>query len=322
MAGGADSGVTVVRAAFYDARFGTLARICGLADDDHARGKMAKLWNQLLEEEVTSLTRDDVETVLGERAVEGLTRARLGRELEDGRIYLSGADDGKRVKWLGERRQAASDAGRASASGRPRDERGRLMPRRVTSETQQPASEPPAPLESLDQQPANDSPTVTSPPSPSPSPDLQDHTHPSRDRVTALAAETLTAVRQVGAELAQELGVKFMRGNPLAVEGMARAAVAGWLAVGGEAEVRDCVARLIAFRRRRALAERHLRFWVEETWWEASGIARDLGQPMDLAERRARGGDGPGGSSRQPTGAAAGADALEILRRRKQGQPP
>jgi hypothetical protein len=58
-------------------------------------------------------------------------------------------------------------------------------------------------------------------------------------------------------------------------------------------------------------------------------LGGDLAWPGLLSKTVAsvRGRDGPGGdrssrSSRQPTGAAAGADALEILRRRKQGQPP
>jgi hypothetical protein len=122
---------------------------------------------------------------------------------------------------------------------------------------------------------------------------------PSRDRVVALAAEMLTAVRQTGAGLAHELGVTFQRSNPMDVERLATAAVATWVAEGGEAVVRDRIGRLIAFRRARARAERHLRFWVETTWWNADGIAKDLAQPMDQAAARA----GPPGRSRAGGGA-------------------
>lgn len=178
MAGEADSGVTVVRSAFGDLRFDRLAQICDLADGDHARGKMARLWNQCLEEETTILTRDDVETVLGDRAVEGLTRARLGRELEDGRIYMHGTSTGKRVTWLGEARQQASAAGQASAKGRARDEKGRLLPRSVTNEPSATSSENPAAGDFAGPAESSDGPAVASPLTPSSSPSSGDLSHP------------------------------------------------------------------------------------------------------------------------------------------------
>lgn len=90
----------------------------------------------------------------------------------------------------------------------------------------------------------------------------------------------------------------YQHGNPMQVEPLVRYAVAAWLAEGGESLVWERIERLIAFRSTRATTEKHLRFWVETTWWNWDGIGKDLGQPMNLASR---GGDGPGGRSRQPT---------------------
>ena len=320
-----------------------LPRYAGLSRFD-AFGRLIHVWGLAYDQRSSVVRVEDVDDVAEhEGFAAAMVQAEIADRVDDELIRIHGVQE--RIAYLIKQSESGARGG-ARAKDRPRNADGSFSTPPSDSESTPPsdsestppsdsestppsASQAPAPPpdqaptkhvlgEALDGDQANAKPTSGS----SPSPDLPDHTPPSRDRVASLAAEAMTAVRQVAAELAQELGVKFMRGNPMAVEGMARAAVAGWLAVGGEAEVRDCVGRLIAFRSRRALAERHLRFWVEETWWEASGIARDLGQPMDLAERRSRGGDGPGGPSRQPTGAAAGADALEILRRRKQGQSP
>lgn len=153
----------------------------------------------------------------------------------------------------------------------------------------------------------------------------EEHTpraHEPRDRVLALSQEALSHVRRVAGTLAAELGVVFQQGNAIEVEGMALKATAAWMAEGGEELVRSRIRHLVAFRSERARARGDLLFWEETTWWSLGNIAKDLGQPIANARKSALGRDGPGGSSRQPTGAAAGADALEILRRRKQGQSP
>lgn len=119
------SGVTVTPDAMRSARFGTLARVCGLADEDHARGKMLRLWDQCLEEQTYVLPIDDVVSVLGEQAIDGLARARLG-ELVEGGVRIRGTEG--RIEWKGELRGKAAAAGTKRAAGAPRDARGRLLP--------------------------------------------------------------------------------------------------------------------------------------------------------------------------------------------------
>jgi len=119
------SGVTVSCSALSDTRFDALARICGLADADHARGKMLRLWNQCLREQSYVVTVEDAEAMLGANAVDGLTRARLG-EVVDGGIRIRGTKG--RIEWLGERKEQSASAGRARSAGARRDAKGRMLP--------------------------------------------------------------------------------------------------------------------------------------------------------------------------------------------------
>lgn len=146
----------------------------------------------------------------------------------------------------------------------------------------------------------------------------------TRDRVLKLSQEALSHVRRTAGQLAKELGVVFQQGSAMEVEGMAVKAVAMWHADGGETLVRERIRQLVAFRAQRARAKGDLVFWEETIWWSLENIARDLAQPMERASAvSSHGRDGPGGRSRAPsTGSAAGAEALEILQRRKQGNAP
>src|ERR1044071_8597123 len=88
--------------AFSDERFTDLARAAGLADADHARGKMSRLWRQCTIENTYVLPRETIISVLGDRGVEAIICARLGEETEGGiRIRCTRG----RIEWLRKLRQ-------------------------------------------------------------------------------------------------------------------------------------------------------------------------------------------------------------------------
>lgn len=99
--------------AFSDLRFEVLALTCSLADADHARGKMAKIWRQCCQQQTVCLPAAFVVSVLGPNAVEALETAALG-EVIDGGIRIRGARG--RIEWLGRLRKNSRKGGRANAA--------------------------------------------------------------------------------------------------------------------------------------------------------------------------------------------------------------
>lgn len=95
--------------AFGDIRYQRLAAECGLADSDHALGKMARLWRQCTAENSYHLDPADVIAVLGPRAVDGLAVARLG-SLEGEKIRIRGTRG--RIEWLETLRENGRKGGR------------------------------------------------------------------------------------------------------------------------------------------------------------------------------------------------------------------
>jgi hypothetical protein len=71
-------GVKVKAKALSDERFTVLAHVCGLADADHARGKILRLWDLCAATQHYTLSQLHIRAVLGERGVEGLLAAELG----------------------------------------------------------------------------------------------------------------------------------------------------------------------------------------------------------------------------------------------------
>lgn len=101
--------------AFGDDRYEDLATIAGLADADHARGKMARLWRQCTLEGSPVLPIAYVVRVLGSRAVDALVGARLGEKLDETSVRIRGTKG--RIEWL----QKLRDNGRfGRKGGRPR----------------------------------------------------------------------------------------------------------------------------------------------------------------------------------------------------------
>lgn len=101
--------------AFSDVRFEVLAALCQLADSDHARGKVAKLWRQCTAQHTYVLPESVVRSVLGPSGVESLLESQLG-ERSDGGIRLRGTRG--RIEWLKKLRKNAQKGGKARAAKR------------------------------------------------------------------------------------------------------------------------------------------------------------------------------------------------------------
>jgi uncharacterized phage protein (TIGR02220 family) len=100
--------------AFSDRRYDRLARAAGLADADHARGKMAVIWRQCTIEQTHILPADDVTDVLGPNGIVALELARLGERVDTG-VRICGTRG--RIEWLKKLR----DNGKfGKKGGRPR----------------------------------------------------------------------------------------------------------------------------------------------------------------------------------------------------------
>ena len=95
--------------AFGDLRYETLAKEAGLADADHARGKMARLWRQCTAERIYHLSETEVCAVLGPRGVDALIESRLGEQTDRG-IRIRGTRG--RIEWLEKLRKNGKKGGR------------------------------------------------------------------------------------------------------------------------------------------------------------------------------------------------------------------
>lgn len=115
------SSVRIEDDAFSDDRYDDLAERAGLADADHARGKMARLWRQCTIEASYVLSARAVERVLGPGGVQHLVGARLGEIVANG-VRIRGTAG--RVEWR-ERLRENGKFGKLGAEfgakgGRPR----------------------------------------------------------------------------------------------------------------------------------------------------------------------------------------------------------
>lgn len=101
--------------AFSDVRYDVLAKTCQLADADHARGKMAKLWRQCTAQRAYVLPVSLVESVLGGQAVDGLCISGLGEAVAGG-IRICGTKG--RIEWLAKLKKNAAKGGKVKAAKR------------------------------------------------------------------------------------------------------------------------------------------------------------------------------------------------------------
>lgn len=128
--------ITIEELAFGDVRFELLAAAAGLADRDHAAGKLGRLWLICTETQHYTVSLALVRTVLGPGGVDALVAAELG-ELVDAHQpteYVAAASRRApppaspdepvmrlagtigRIEWYGRNRANASAGGRAKAA--------------------------------------------------------------------------------------------------------------------------------------------------------------------------------------------------------------
>lgn len=105
--------VRVEGEALSDERYTRLAKVAGLVDADHARGKMIRLWHQCTIEKRYVLPETDVETVLGVSGVAALEAASLGERVSGG-VRIRGTRG--RIEWLEKLRKNGSKGGRPKGS--------------------------------------------------------------------------------------------------------------------------------------------------------------------------------------------------------------
>jgi len=134
--------------AFSDLRFDRLAVAAGLADADHARGKMARIWRQCTIECRENLEVSDVVAILGQNAVSALTSARLGM-LDDTVIGSDGEPTVRicgahgRIEWLQKLRNNGRKGGRPRKNQKVLSAKTRCKP--TGSENRNPPAPAPAP---------------------------------------------------------------------------------------------------------------------------------------------------------------------------------
>lgn len=176
--------------AFNDRRYNRLAERAGLADADHARGKMAALWLQCTIERRYILPVRDVEEVLGAHGVDALEYADLGERVDDG-VRIRGTRG--RIEWLEKLRKNGKYGklgGRPKKATRVTGNETTRVPKNAVSKT------PLAPAPALA-------------PSPSGIPDslhARESWHPKRDELRNRGWKRLNEMRkQVGGDSAKDL---------------------------------------------------------------------------------------------------------------------
>ncbi len=108
--------VRIEAMAWGDIRFATLARLCGLADAEHALIKCSKIWSWQTEhytpdEPTYVVDIEIVESVLGCGGSAHMIRARLAEEGPGG-LRIKGSKG--RIEWLYNKRQASARGGEAT----------------------------------------------------------------------------------------------------------------------------------------------------------------------------------------------------------------
>ena len=109
--------ISVDQAALTDSRYEILAQIAGLADADHARGRMIRVWNECQERETYTLRAETLDSIFHvEASGELLIRSALARRVRPGLFYVCGSRG--RIEWLKKRREEGRKGG--FKGGRPK----------------------------------------------------------------------------------------------------------------------------------------------------------------------------------------------------------
>jgi hypothetical protein len=122
--------VRIDAAAWGDLRFATLARLCGLADAEHALIKCARIWSWQTEHYTPDqptyvIDPEIVESVLGDGGAAAMVRARLAEEGPDG-LRIRGAEG--RIEWLWKSRNNSARGGEATKRKHENKEGPRGLP--------------------------------------------------------------------------------------------------------------------------------------------------------------------------------------------------
>jgi hypothetical protein len=129
--------------AFADERYEDLAHHAGLADADHARGKMARIWRQCTIEGTNQVENQMVMRVFGSGGVEALVRARLAELAGPSHVRIRGTEG--RIEWLQKLRENGNKGGRPKGSGtKPL---GSPDPKPLGSSNGNPPAPAPAPID-------------------------------------------------------------------------------------------------------------------------------------------------------------------------------
>lgn len=107
--------VRIENEAFSDLRFEVLAKLCHLADADHARGKMLQIWRQCTASGAYVLGEQIIIAVLGDSGATSIVESGLGERVETG-IRIKGTRG--RIEWLKKLRKNAQKGGKAKAAKR------------------------------------------------------------------------------------------------------------------------------------------------------------------------------------------------------------
>ncbi len=137
-------------------KFGRLAKLLGLADADHARGKCEHLWVACTRRGEVDLPQWLVEQILGESGPPALVEAELARwssgrgDSKTRRLHISGA--AKHCTWLLNKQEQTSKAGKVRASRASRvsgkfakSPPAKTSPSELSSELRSPEEENPSP---------------------------------------------------------------------------------------------------------------------------------------------------------------------------------
>lgn len=109
--------INVEQKALTDARYAVLAKLLGLADADHALGKMIRIWNECQERETYVLPEAVICAIMQhESAASSLVIAELAQFKGKGSYRIRGTKG--RIEWLANCRQNGRSGGKKG--GRPR----------------------------------------------------------------------------------------------------------------------------------------------------------------------------------------------------------